>query len=76
MIDAAMFLSPADLTDLTGYQIPAYQARWLEKNGFPFELSAFRKPRVLKAYVEQRLGLASAKPLAQTEPDFSHWEAA
>ncbi len=68
-----MFLTADDLVELTGYQAPARQCRWLDRAGYPFELNAAGKPKVLKAYVEKRLGLADAKPKANTEPDFSRW---
>ena len=70
-----MFLSPADLHDLTGYRLGAWQARWLTAHGWIFELDAFGRPRVLRAYAEGRLGLAKAAPPAQNQPDFSKWAA-
>jgi hypothetical protein len=68
-----MFLTDGDLRELTGYVLPSAQKRWLAKNGWEFVVTAFGRPRVLRAYAEQRMGLASAKPTAHTEPDFSHW---
>lgn len=35
-----MFLTRAELVELTGYQIPAWQARWLVAHGWRFERSA------------------------------------
>jgi len=69
-----MFLSDADLIELTGYEKPAAQKRWLDKLGWVFVESAFGKPKVLRAYAEKKLGLASETGSAQTEPDFSRWE--
>ena len=71
-----MFLTADDLHELTGYQMPSAQKRWLARNGWEFVVSGMGKPKVLKAYAEQRMGLASAKPAAHTEPDFSHWNKA
>lgn len=68
-----MFLTDDHLRDLTGYVMPSAQKRWLAKNGWEFAISGFGRPRVLRAYAEQRLGIQSAKAKAQTEPDFSHW---
>lgn len=68
-----MFIEAADLAELTGYVVPAYQCRWLDRHGYPFELSRAGKPKVLKAYVEKRLGLTSASVTTKTEPDFSRW---
>lgn len=68
-----MFLTNAELAELTGYTNPAYQSKWLTTRGYPFEVSVLRRPRVLRAYVERRLGLATTVPAGQTEPDFSSW---
>lgn len=68
-----LFLTAIDLEELTGYKVGHYQASWLKERGYPYELSSSGKPRVLRAYVEKRFGLASAQPLTQTEPDFSSW---
>ena len=46
----------------------------LEARGYPFERTVSGKPRVLRAFVEKRLGLASVEPLSHTEPDFSYWK--
>lgn len=68
-----MFLSRDELADLTGYTTPAYQCKWLDRAGYPFETSAAGRPKVLRAYVERRLGLADAVVAAEVEPDFSRW---
>ena len=69
----SIFLNKLEMVELTGYQVAHYQARWLKAHGYPFELTASGKPRVLRAYVEKRLGLATDIQLNQTEPDFTHW---
>lgn len=71
-----LFLSPEDLHDLTGYKVGHYQATWLKSHGYPYELTISGKPRVLRAFVEKKLGLASADVSPQTKPDFSHWQKA
>lgn len=69
-----MFLIADELEELTGYVVPAYQAKWLNRNGYPFDMSAAGRPKVLRAYVDQRLGgIASSTTKAETKPDFSHW---
>lgn len=73
---SAMFLSCNDLEELTGYKTGHYQAQWLKEHGYPHERTISGKPRVLRAFVEKRLGLASVKPKTQTEPDFSSWKKA
>lgn len=71
-----MFLTPEELSNLTDYGVGQWsrQRQWLENNGYPFELSSAGRPKVLRAYVEKRLGLTTAKPTARTEPDFSRWK--
>lgn len=68
-----MFLTPAELEALTDFRLPSAQKRWLVKHGWEFEVSGMGRPKVLRAYAEQRMGLAVAKPKGQTEPDFSAW---
>lgn len=72
-----MFLTRDELADLTGYVVPAYQVKWLDRAGYPYALNAAGKPKVLRAYVERRLGLEPTKtrpePSPETEPDFSKW---
>lgn len=69
-----MFLTPEELADLTDYEPNSWtaQIRWLDRHKYPFELSAMGRPKVLRAYVENRLGLSS-KTEKRTAPDFSSW---
>ena len=69
-----LFLTADELHELTGYKVGHYQAHWLEAHRYPFERTISGKPRVLRAFVEKRLGLASVEPLSDTEPDFSYWK--
>lgn len=64
-----MFLTGDELYDLTGYKLASSQCRWLESRGYPFETNASGKPRVLRAYIQQRLCPNPAgSPIAA--PDF------
>ena len=51
-----MFLTDTDLADLTGYQRPRWQRVWLREHGYPHDVDARGRPRVLRAVVVQRLG--------------------
>lgn len=73
-MDAPLFLTDAELHELTGYSMASAQKRWLKTHGWEFVETAFGRPRILRAFVEARMGLETAKPIAQTEPDFSHWK--
>ncbi|WP_236450498.1 DUF4224 domain-containing protein [Stutzerimonas stutzeri] len=52
-----MFLTSEELKQLTGYQKPSAQARWLEQAGISFLMGGDGKLKVLRLAVEQRLGL-------------------
>lgn len=45
----SLFLSAADLRELTGYTQGAAQIRWLRKNGIQHTVRADGKPRVVPA---------------------------
>lgn len=70
----SLFLTHPEIVELTGYQVAHYQSCWLNEHGYPFERTVSGKPRVLRAYVEKRLGLSSAEQQMQTKPDFSYWD--
>lgn len=68
-----MFLTPEELTDLTESRSRNKQIDWLNVRGWIYTTSRLGNPKVLRAYAEQKLGLATAAPESATEPDFSHW---
>ncbi len=68
------FLTPYEIADLTDLKMPAYQVKWLDRNGYPFDVSAAGRPKVLRAYIERRHGIASVQKKGESEPDFSRWE--
>jgi hypothetical protein len=71
-----MFLTQANMTELTGYCQPNAQKRWLEKTGWEYTVSRFGRPKVLRAYADQKMGLNVVKASTHSEPDFSHWNVA
>ena len=66
-----MFLSAAELADLTGLKLPACQRRWLIRNGYLFDADINGRPKVLRAYVEHRLGLNKRQPSAMIQPNYA-----
>ena len=50
-----MFLSPDDLSELTGLKRPSAQARWLFRAGMRYAISADGQVRVLRAEVERMM---------------------
>jgi hypothetical protein len=55
-----MFLSPGEVEELTGYERPSAQTRWLEAERFGFVVGGDGVPKVLREVVLSRLG--STKP--------------
>ena len=50
-----MFLTPAELADLTGRTRPSAQIRWLSRAGMRYAIGADGGIKVLRAEVEQYL---------------------
>ena len=66
----SIFLSVEELQELTGYQKPALQRRWLMQNGYQFDVRADAHPVVLEAQVRFRQFKDLGEPAkAQEEPD-------
>lgn len=51
-----MFLTVEDLKDLTGCHRKAGMIAWLKDRRYPFEIGADGWPKVLKAFVQAKLG--------------------
>lgn len=62
-----MLLTIAELIELTDYQAPAKQIQWLTEHGWKFDIGASGRPKVSRAYAEQKLGVQTKEIL----PDFS-----
>ena len=65
-----MFLSKDQVKELTGYQFPRNQIRWLRANGYAHAIARNGRPIVMIAEVEQKL-LSSSDHVKGPEPDFS-----
>ena len=61
----ALFLSADEVSDLTGYKLPAKQAEWLADRRYLHELDANGRPKVLRSHLMARLGGAE---LSEPEP--------
>lgn len=59
-----MFLTQDELIDLTGYQLPARQRKWLKEKGWVHETARNGRVVVLRAYAESRL----SEPEKKQEP--------
>jgi hypothetical protein len=66
-----VFLSTAELRELTGYQKPALQRRWLAEHGYKFDVRADGRAVVLAAAIEQKL---AGHHTSGGQPDWSALE--
>ena len=60
-----MFLTSAELAELTGYKLPAHQRRWLTAHGWSYATNANGRPVVSRSHAEARLagaGVADQAP--------------
>lgn len=65
-----MFLTAQELKDLTGRIYAKSQIKWLNERGYPFELDARGRPKVLKNFVELKMGIPARKIKKSSEPNF------
>ncbi len=64
-----MFLTPADLEQLTGYKSPSGHARWLDARGWRYERDRAGRVIVSRAYAETMMAGGQAPRVAQ--PNFA-----
>jgi len=64
-----LFLSSEELRDLTDLKIPKAQMKWLDKNNFPYVVSAAGKPKVLRSFLITRFQ-ESNLATQNNEPNF------
>lgn len=57
---SALFLSPAELEELTGFKSARGQARWLDQHRWRYALTKNRQPRVARDYFQEKVGARSA----------------
>lgn len=65
----AMFLTAAELCELTGYKRHADQRKWLTTRAWLFEVAATGKPVVSRNYAEIRLGSGEKPVTAKWRPN-------
>lgn len=71
-----MFLSEQELSELTDLDRKSAQIEWLTNRGYKFDVSATGHPKVLRKYVERRLGLRDDDVMVNSTavPNFAHLE--
>lgn len=68
----SLLLTPEELFELTGLQQHAAQRRWLESNGWRYEIDVRGRPKVARAYFERKMSEEAAlETTADGEP--AHW---
>jgi len=65
---SSLFLSKDELRELTGYQIPSAQKRWLTRKKLPYMTGADGMPRVLRQALLARYKIQSPQEEATHEP--------
>jgi hypothetical protein len=68
-----VFLSHEELSELSGVTTRPAQIAWLEERRIPYVTCRGGRPKVLRAYIERRLGLCDdIQKGTETQPDFTH----
>lgn len=66
-----MFLTDAELFELTGRKRPSGQIAWLRLRHWRFEVNAAGHPRVARAYLERRMVARDGTAAVESaSPDF------
>jgi len=77
---SGLFMTPEELTELTGFKQTKGHVRWLERNRWRFVLTRSEQPRVARDYFLDRMGLPRSQTgftgqvnhaAALEQPDFS-----
>lgn len=63
------FLTAGELEELTDLHQPAAQVRWLTSRGWPFEIAATGKVKVLRAVMEKKMGVVTLAGRRPSTPD-------
>lgn len=50
------FLTPEEVSALTGFRLPTRQVSWLQRKGWRFEVNGNRRPIIARKYAEKMLG--------------------
>lgn len=67
----SLCLTPDELEELTSRTQLAAQRRWLDQYTWRYAVDSDGRPKVLRAYMEERLGLAKPAAPGVDEPDFT-----
>lgn len=65
-----LFLTPDEISMLTGFRLPSRQVQWLRSKGWRFEINGNRQAIVARKYAEKMLGVGTGEQQGFT-PNFS-----
>lgn len=65
----SLFLAKTEVQELTGYERPSYQKKWLAKHGYTFEVGKDASIKLLRAHVEAKLNPGGRRK--KTEPNWN-----
>jgi hypothetical protein len=66
-----MFLNKDEVHELTGYKYLAKQILWLNSHGYRYEINKNGHPKILKSFVETRLGELTARYSRKNKPQLN-----
>lgn len=66
-----MFLTDAELYELTGYRQPSKQVAMLRRQGVPFHVNAAGHPKVARAILERPASKDTSKPQKTWTPTWA-----
>lgn len=56
-----LFLTPEEVSTLTGFRLPSRQVKWLRSKGWRFEINGNRQAIVARKYAEKMLGCQASE---------------
>ena len=62
---SAIFMTPGELAELTGFRAPHCQVRWLDRNRWRYALDRNSRPKVAREYFGERLGVRASLDVNQ-----------
>ncbi len=65
---SALFLTPDELYELTGFKAAHCQARWLDQNRWRYAPDRHNRPKVARDYFNARIGATAANQVNQVNP--------
>lgn len=65
-----LLLTHAELADLTDYELPAWQRKWLDDRGWRYELGRGGKIKVARAYFDARMTGGALPTQVASGPNF------